>query len=204
MPIYRLRPVWTSIFHTPCGDPDFLVRPHAYALGVGIPGRQHSELPVLGAAGLYRSGNSSERSEFADVCRTAQGCRFPKSPLRNTYPLWSAVIAVTLMGEDAGSLLSGTCQVVAGVVLISWKPDAPAANYRWCHIFYSLGAGLLAGIAFPLRRFGLTITNEPVFVAAVVSLLGAIPYLLLARDTRGPIWHPKGLLHFAASGFLGL
>jgi uncharacterized membrane protein len=37
-------------------------------------------------------------------------------------------------------------------------------------------------------------------VVAVVSLLGAIPYLL-ARSDRGPVWHPKGLMHFAASGF---
>jgi hypothetical protein len=41
-------------------------------------------------------------------------------------------------------------------------------DYSWWHVLYSLGAGILAGVAFPLRPYGLTITNEPVFFAAVL------------------------------------
>lgn len=126
-------------------------------------------------------------------------------PLRNSYPLWSVAIAVAFMNERAGlAILCGTLLVVVGVVLISWKPDVAPAHYRWWHVLYSLAAGFLAGVAFPLRRYGLTITNEPVFfsaVVAVISLLGAMPYALSPRGERRLDWHPRGLMHFFWSGF---
>jgi len=126
-------------------------------------------------------------------------------PLRNSYPLWSAIIAIALMGEYASiAILLGTFSVVAGVVLISWKPEAAPPSYRWWHVLFSMAAGLLAGIAFPLRRYGLTITNAPVFfgfVVAIVSLLGTLPYPLWTRGNRALVWHPKATLHFILSGF---
>jgi uncharacterized membrane protein len=175
--------LWVAVLLTG-GIPDFLFPALMVFIILGI---LQSATSLLTFIGLHKIGAS--RSQ----------------PLRNTYPLWSAMLAVTLLQERAGwVILGGTCLVVAGVVLISWKPDVAPPHYRWWHILYSLGAGALAGIAFPLRRYGLTITDEPVFfaaVVAVVSLLGAVPYLSLARARRGPVWHPKGLLHFAASGF---
>jgi hypothetical protein len=66
-------------------------------------------------------------------------------------------------------------------------------------VLYSLTAGFLAGVAFPLRRYGLTITNEPVFfsaVVALVSLFGVMPYALWPRGERRLDWHPRGLMHF--------
>ena len=71
-------------------------------------------------------------------------------------------------------------------------------------VLYSLTAGFLAGVAFPLRRYGLTITNEPVFfsaVVALVSLFGVMPYALWPRGERRLDWHPRGLMHFFCSGF---
>jgi len=126
-------------------------------------------------------------------------------PLRNSYPLWSAVIAIGLMGERAGAaVLLGTLLVVAGVVMISWKPEAAPTSYRWWHVSYSMAAGFLAGVAFPLRRYGLTISNEPVFfsfVVAIVSLIGAIPYTLRTGGERKLIWHRRGVVDFFLSGF---
>ncbi len=126
-------------------------------------------------------------------------------PLRNTFPLWSALIAIVIMHERASALIvAGTLLIVAGVVLISWKPDVPPPGYRWWHIVFSLAAAVLAGIAYPLRRYGLTITAEPVFfaaVVAVVSLAGALPYVWLSRDNRGSSWQPRGIFHFTLSGF---
>ena len=126
-------------------------------------------------------------------------------PLRNTYPLWSAAIAMVILHEKASAMIvAGTLLIVAGVVLISWKPDVSPPGYRWWYIVYSLAAGVLAGVAFPLRRYGLTITNEPVFfaaVVAVVSLAGAVPYVWLSRDRRGSMWHPRGVPYFILSGF---
>lgn len=126
-------------------------------------------------------------------------------PLRNSYPLWSAVIAIVLMGERAGvAVLLGTLLVVAGAVMISWKPEAAPPSYRWWHVVYSLAAGLLAGVAFPLRRYGLTISNEPVFfsfVVAIVSLIGAIPYTLRTSGERKLIWQRRAVIDFFLSGF---
>jgi DME family drug/metabolite transporter len=71
-------------------------------------------------------------------------------------------------------------------------------------VLYSLAAGFLAGVAFPLRRHGLTITNEPMFfsfVIAVVSLAGSIPYVRWTRSDQGLIWNRKGAVCFALSGF---
>ncbi|MPZ76342.1 MAG: EamA family transporter [Deltaproteobacteria bacterium] len=126
-------------------------------------------------------------------------------PLRNTYPLWSAFIAITLLQEQAGTaVLAGTMLVVVGVVLITWQPETKAIDYCWWHVLYSLGAGVLAGIAFPLRRYGLTITNEPVFfsaVIAVVSLVCSLPYAWISHRHQPLVWHPRGVLHLSASGF---
>jgi len=126
-------------------------------------------------------------------------------PLRNSYPLWSAVIAIALMGERAGvAVLLGTLLVVVGAVMISWKPEAAPPSYRWWHVVYSLAAGLLAGVSFPLRRYGLTISNEPVFfsfVVAIVSLIGAIPYTLWTSGERKLIWQRRAVIDFFLSGF---
>jgi uncharacterized membrane protein len=125
--------------------------------------------------------------------------------LRNSYPLWSAVVAVGVMGEQAGfAVLMGTMLVVAGVVAISWKPESAPPSYRTWHVLYSLAGGFLAGVAFPLRRHGLTITDEPMFfsfVIAIVSLVGAIPFALWSGAGRGLVWHRRAVVYFALSGF---
>ena len=175
--------LWTAVVFTG-GIPVFA----RVALVVFVVlGMLQSVTSLLTFVGLHRIGTS--RSQ----------------PLRNTYPLWSAAIAIVILHEQTSALIvAGTLMIVAGVVLISWKPDVPPPGYRWWHIVYSLAAGVLAGIAYPLRRYGLTITDEPVFfaaVVAVVSLAGAVPYVWLSRDNRHSRWHPRGIFHFILSGF---
>jgi hypothetical protein len=58
-------------------------------------------------------------------------------------------------------------------------------DYSCWHVLYSLGAGILAGVAFPLRAYGLTITNEPVFFAAV------LPYASIEHRNQNIVWHPE-------------
>ena len=125
--------------------------------------------------------------------------------LRNSYPIWSALIALLVLREHAGfAVLAGTVLVVAGVIAISWKPESAPPTYRAWHVLYSLAAGFLAGVAFPLRRHGLTITNEPMFfsfVIAIVSLAGSIPYVFWTRSGQTLNWDRKGVVYFALSGF---
>lgn len=174
--------LWLAVWFTG-GIPEFDWRAMYVFL---LLGALQSVTSLLTFAGLQKIGTS--RSQ----------------PLRNSYPFWSAVIAITFLHEHAGWLIGiGTLLVVVGVTLVSWKPDQAPPNYRWWHVFYSLGAGMLAGIAFPLRRYGLLITNEPVFFAAiiaVVSLVGATPYLIKSAETKREAWQLKSLFHFTLSG----
>lgn len=125
-------------------------------------------------------------------------------PLRNSYPLWAAIIAILILHEQAGlPVLAGTLLVVVGVILISWRPAVATSDYRWWHVLFSLSAGFLAGIAFPVRRYALTLSNEPLFFAAlvaVVSLACLVIYLLMPVATRPPTWDRKALLPFVAAG----
>jgi DME family drug/metabolite transporter len=166
----------------------------------GVPGYAALALAVFVVLGLLQSAISLLTFIGLQKIGTSRS-----QPLRNSYPLWSAALAIAFMNEHAGAaVLGGTLLVVAGVVLISWQPEAAPAHYRWWHVLYSLAAGFLAGVAFPLRRFGLTITNEPVFfsaVVAVVSLLGAVPFAIRGRADRRLNWHPRGVMHFFWSGF---
>ncbi len=167
----------------------------------GIPQFAPKALWVIVGLGVLQSATSLLTFVGLQKIGTAR-----RQPLRNTYPLWSSLIAISFMNEQAGpSVLGGTILIVLGVALITWQPDAKVIDYCWWHVLYSLGAGILAGVAFPLRRYGLTITNEPVFFAAIfalVSLTCSLPYAWISHRNQSIVWHPKALMHFSASGFL--
>jgi DME family drug/metabolite transporter len=172
----------------------------AVVLFGGVPGFANKALVVFIILGLMQTVISLLTFMGLQKIGTSRS-----QPLRNSYPLWSTVIAIALMGERASAaVLLGTLLVVAGVVIISWKPEVAPPSYRWWHVVYSMVAGFLAGVAFPLRRYGLTITNEPVFfsfVVAIVSLLGAVPYTLWTGGERKLIWHRRAVIDFFLSGF---
>ena len=178
----RTLTLWAAVFLTG-GIPE--VAPIALLLVVAL-GIIQTATSLLTFTGLHKIGAS--RSE----------------PLRNSYPLWSAIIAITVMDEEAGfPVLTGTLLVVIGVILISWRPTATTSTYRWWHVLFSLAAGFLAGIAFPVRRYALMISNEPVFfsaVIAVVSLSCLVTFLLTPVARRPPVWDRKALLPFIAAG----
>lgn len=125
-------------------------------------------------------------------------------PLRSSYPLWSALIAITTLQEKAShAVLAGTFLVVAGVILISWEPGNPSPSYRWWHVLFPLGASFLAGIAFPVRRYALNISNEPLFFAAllaVISLFCLMGFVALGFSKQGLVWSSKGVLPFIVAG----
>jgi uncharacterized membrane protein len=166
------------------GIPPFVI----LALGVFVLlGVMQSSISLLTYMGLQKVGTARSQT------------------LRNSYPLWSALIAILILGENAGpAVLLGTVLVVIGIIFISWKPESAPASYHWWHLFYSGAAGFLAGLAFPLRRYGLSITNEPVFfsfVVAIVSLLGTIPFTLRTSSDHRLEWQAKAVWYFFLSGF---
>lgn len=178
----RTLTLWTAVFLTG-GIPQ--VAPIALLLFV-ILGMIQTATSLLTFTGLYKIG--AARSE----------------PLRNSYPLWSAMIAIAVLHEEASiSVLMGTLLVVFGVILISWRPALTTSAYRWWHVLFSLVAGFLAGIAFPVRRYALNISNEPVFFAAlvaVVSLACLVAYLFMPAAARPHAWDRRALFPFIAAG----
>lgn len=125
-------------------------------------------------------------------------------PLRSSYPLWSALIAITILQEEATvAVLVGTLLVVAGIILISWRLEGVGLSYRWWHVLFPLGASFLAGIAFPVRRYALMISKEPLFFAALLAAVSSVCLgsLLLAGIGRGRLLcQRKALLPLMMAG----
>ena len=124
--------------------------------------------------------------------------------LRGSHPLFSTSLAILFLGEPISlAVIAGTTLIVAGVTLISWQGDKRAASFRWWHLTYPLGAAVLAGISHPLRRYTLSLANEPVYLAAVIGIV-ALPWLasatLLPGQKQKPVWDRRALGPFLLAG----
>src|SRR5262249_55834286 len=95
--------------------------------------------------------------------------------LRSAHPLFSTSLAILFLGEQISfPVIVGTLLIVAGITLISWQPETEKLSFRWWYIAYPLGAAFLAGVSHPLRRYALSLRNEPLYLAAVVGIV-ALP-----------------------------
>ena len=126
------------------------------------------------------------------------------STLQATSPLVSTVIALTILQEEAGfAVLMGTLLVVIGIILISWRPEKQILNYRWWHILLPLTAALLTGVNHPIRRYALQISNQPVFLAAlmgITSLTCISGYLTLPGAIKRLDWNRRALIPLLSTG----
>ena len=126
--------------------------------------------------------------------------------LRSTHPLFSALLALTFLGETAtASLLSGIVLVVAGIVLISWREERRISTARWWHGAYSLSAAFTAAVVHNIARASLLPAAYPILFAAIVgavSLLVFAGYLLLAGASNRPVWDPRAMRPFLAAAVL--
>jgi drug/metabolite transporter, DME family len=124
------------------------------------------------------------------------------SALQSVSPLISAAIAVAILGEPTTPLIVlGT--VVAGIVLISWKPERQLAGFRRWHLLLPIGAAFLTGINHPIRRYVLTMADEPLFFSALmgsVSLVGFLIYFAVSRRSQRLVWNRKAIGPFLATG----
>lgn len=175
---------WSAVFATG-GIPDVEWLPVILFILLGV---LQTATSLLQLTGIHRLG--AARAE----------------PLRNTYPLWSTVIAILFLGEVAGAgTLGGTALVVGGVALISWQRAPAGTYYRWWEALFPLLAALFAGVAFPVRRLAFSISNEPLFFAAVLAIVSFIslgPYLAVRLKSEKLVWTRKGLKRLILSGFL--
>jgi drug/metabolite transporter (DMT)-like permease len=126
------------------------------------------------------------------------------SALQSVSPLISATIAITILGEQTSLLIIiGTFLVVVGIVLISWKPEEQLLGFRRWHLLLPIGAAFLTGINHPIRRYVLTIANEPLFFSALmgtVSLGGFLVYLAVSPVSHRLVWNRQAIGPFLATG----
>ena len=126
------------------------------------------------------------------------------SALQSVSPLVSATIAITILGEQTSLLIIiGTFLVVVGIVLISWKPEEQLFGFRRWHLLLPIGAAFLTGINHPIRRYVLTLANEPLFFSAfmgMVSLGGFLVYLAVSPVSHRLVWNRQAIGPFLATG----
>ena len=126
------------------------------------------------------------------------------SALQSVSPLVSATIAVTILGEEPSVLIVvGTILVVAGIVLVSWKPEQQLAAFRRWHLLLPLGAAFLTGMNHPIRRYVLTMADEPLFFSALmgtVSLAGFMIYLAASPRSQKLVWAREAFWPFMGTG----
>lgn len=123
---------------------------------------------------------------------------------RSTHPLFSALIAISLLNEEASpDILLGTVLVVGGIVTISRQREASVSPANQWHILYPLGGAFLAGVVHPGVRYALSLANEPLFFAAVVGLVSLVcfaGYLWSANNLQKLLWHSRALKPFLTAG----
>ena len=124
--------------------------------------------------------------------------------LRGAHPLFSTSLAILFLGEALNRLIVlGTVSIVAGVALISWQGNKTQASFRWWHLAYPLSAAFLAGVSHPLRRYTLTLANEPLYLAAVIGIV-ALPWLasatLFPSQQQRLVWDRRAMAPFIIAG----
>ena len=126
--------------------------------------------------------------------------------LRSTHPLFSALLAVTLLGETAAApLLAGIALVVAGIVLISWREEQRVSTARWWHGAYSLSGAITAAVVHNIARASLHSARHPILFAAIVGAVSLVifaGYLTVAGAPHRPVWDRRAMRPFLAAAVL--
>jgi DME family drug/metabolite transporter len=124
--------------------------------------------------------------------------------LQSISPLISATLAIALLHETTTPLIvAGTCLVVAGIILVSWKPEKRIPEFHRWHLLLPVGAAFLTGMNHPIRRYVLSLANEPLFFSALmgtVSLAAFGVYSILSPQPQRLVWDRRALLPFVGTG----
>ncbi len=126
------------------------------------------------------------------------------SALQAISPLISAIIAIAVLDEKANAaVIGGTLLVVLGIILVSWKSEEQIPTFRWWHMLLPVAAAFLTGINHPIRRYALSLSNEPLFFSALMgtaSLVSFMAYRLFSSGVDRLIWHRKSFWPFIVTG----
>ncbi|MDR7471194.1 MAG: EamA family transporter [Armatimonadota bacterium] len=127
--------------------------------------------------------------------------------ISNTTPLFSALLAVLVLGERlTWRIAGGTLLVVAGVVLAVRQEGGAGAAGRGraatTGTLLALNTAVMASVSFMLRKTGLRMLPDPVLGAALTvtgSLVVLVPYTA-SRWRREPLRADRASLGWLVAG----
>ena len=124
--------------------------------------------------------------------------------LRNTHPMLTVLIGVTVLGEQTNALnLAGVVLIVGGTALTSWRMGEQIADFRRWYLLLPVATSVMTSTVHPIRRYAMLLADEPLFFAALVGIvsLGCFTTYLALPVRREPlVWHRKALIPFTISG----
>lgn len=124
--------------------------------------------------------------------------------LRNTFPILAVLIGITALGESITTVgMTGVALVVLGIVLTSWRLEQQFASFRWTDLLYPIATAVITAVVHPLRRYALLVSDEPLFLAAIVgpvSLIAFAAYYALPVAGEKLVWHRQSLVPFIFAG----
>jgi len=125
------------------------------------------------------------------------------SALGGSYPLFSTVIAVILLGEGlAISTLMGVALVVSGVFLISGRGGEFVKSGA---LLFPILSAFFYGLSDVVRKMGLNILSESLLgaqVGATAGMLSFLLYLILTRRLGEIKVNRSSFAYFSATGII--
>lgn len=190
---FGLNPVTLKIGFSRGGRPDtgmivgLIVAVPFYLLLLPLAGGLHLDLvtptALLGfvLGGLFGTG-IGRRWLYIAIDRIGAS---PATAIKNAAPVISAILAAILFSEPVTPLRwAAIVAIVAGVVLVTWKPGQGARRWLDVGVLAAIGAAVTYGIRPLFLKFGLEAADLPL-TSAVVGATAALAYALLFGDRSG-------------------
>lgn len=209
---FGLNPVTLKIGFSRGGRPDtgmivgLIVAVPFYLLLLPLAGGPHIDLvtptALLGfvLGGLFGTG-IGRRWLYIAIDRIGAS---PATAIKNAAPVISAILAAILFSEPVTPLRwAAIVAIVAGVVLVTWKPGQGMRRWLDVGVLAAIGAAVTYGIRPLFLKFGLEAADLPL-TSAVVGATAALAYALLFGDRSGlrTIHREPAFWLFVASGLL--